>query len=51
MPRYHARDYRDIDGGPLFDPNCHTRVQMIRYKAVGMPDFGIPVAIGPLVDA
>ncbi|ESQ88691.1 glycoside hydrolase family 43 protein [Asticcacaulis benevestitus] len=45
---YHARDYRDIQGDPLFDPNRHTRVQFIRYKADGVPDFGMPVAIGPL---
>lgn len=46
---YHGRDYRDIDGEPLFDPNRHTRVQPIRYRADGTPDFGEPVKNGPLV--
>ena len=45
---YHARDYRDIKGDPLFDPNRHTRVQPISYRADGTPDFGVPVANGPL---
>jgi GH43 family beta-xylosidase len=48
---YHARDYKEIQGDPLFDPNRHTRVQPIRYTADGVPDFGLPVAIGPLPDA
>ena len=41
---YHARDYRDIEGEPLLDPNRHTRVQAISWKQDGMPDFGIPGA-------
>ena len=45
---YHARDYREIKGDPLFDPNRHTRVQPIRYRADGTPDFGVPVRNGPL---
>ncbi|WP_188055976.1 family 43 glycosylhydrolase [Sphingosinithalassobacter sp. CS137] len=45
---YHARDYREIDGNPLFDPNRHARVQPIHYRADGTPDFGKPVANGPL---
>lgn len=46
---YHARDYEAIKGDPLFDPNRHTRIQPIRYRADGVPDFGVPVANGPLV--
>jgi GH43 family beta-xylosidase len=46
---YHARDYEAIKGDPLFDPNRHTRIQPIRYRADGVPDFGAPVANGPLV--
>jgi GH43 family beta-xylosidase len=46
MLAYHARDYKDIRGDPLFDPNRHTRVQPIRYTADGVPDFGEPVANG-----
>ncbi len=45
---YHARDYRDIKGDPLFDPNRHTRIQPIDYTADGVPDFGEPVANGLL---
>lgn len=39
---YHARSYRDIPGDPLHDPNRHTRVQLLRWKADGSPDFGVP---------
>lgn len=45
---YHGRDYRDIKGDPLFDPNRHTRVQRLYYRADGTPDFGVPVGNGPL---
>ncbi|QOY96077.1 glycoside hydrolase family 43 protein [Massilia sp. UMI-21] len=41
---YHARNYRDIVGEPLRDPNRHTRAQAIRWRADGMPEFGEPVA-------
>ncbi len=44
---YHARDYRDIVGDPLNDPNRHTRAQRIRWRVDGTPDFGVPVADGP----
>ena len=40
---YHARSYRDIPGDPLHDPNRHTRVQPITWRADGTPDFGVPV--------
>ena len=40
---YHARSYRDIEGDPLRDPNRHTRVQELGWKADGTPDFGVPV--------
>lgn len=45
---YHARDYQRIAGDPLFDPNRHTRVQPIRYRPDGAPDFGEPAANGPI---
>ena len=45
---YHARDYDKIVGDPLFDPNRHTRIQPIRYRPDGTPDFGEPRANGPL---
>ena len=44
---YHDRNYRDISGDPLNDPNRRTRVQKVYYKADGSPDFGIPVPDGP----
>jgi GH43 family beta-xylosidase len=43
---YHARNYRDIAGDPLHDPNRHTRIQRIAWRDDGMPDFGAPVADG-----
>lgn len=44
---YHARNYRDIVGDPLRDPNRHTRAQPITWRPDGTPDFGIPVADKP----
>ncbi|MDG9694330.1 family 43 glycosylhydrolase [Streptomyces mutabilis] len=41
---YHARQYEEIDGDPLNDPNRHTRIQKLGWKADGTPDFGVPVA-------
>ena len=41
---YHARNYRDIVGDSLHDPNRATRAQTIRWRADGTPDFGSPVA-------
>ncbi|MER5646310.1 family 43 glycosylhydrolase [Streptosporangium sp. NPDC002524] len=43
---YHDRNYRDITGDPLNDPNRRTRVQKIYWRADGTPDFGIPVPDG-----
>lgn len=40
---YHARNYKEIVGDPLYDPNRHTRVQRFDWKEDGTPDFGIPV--------
>lgn len=45
---YHARSYERIAGHPLYDPNRHTRVQPIAYTPDGVPEFGRPVAAGPL---
>lgn len=41
---YHARNYRDIKGDSLKDPNRHTRAQAIRWRLDGTPDFGVPAA-------
>ncbi|MEJ3746152.1 family 43 glycosylhydrolase [Actinomycetes bacterium KLBMP 9797] len=47
---YHARDYRDITGDPLYDPNRHTRVQRLYWHGDGTPLFGVPVGKGgPIV--
>ena len=43
---FHARDYRDIVGDPLFDPNRHTRVQKLYWNEDGTPAFGVPVGKG-----
>lgn len=39
---FHARNYRDIVGDPLKDPNRQTRVQRIAWRVDGAPDFGTP---------
>lgn len=39
---YHARSYREVVGDPLKDPNRHTRVQEVRWRADGTPDFDVP---------
>jgi GH43 family beta-xylosidase len=44
---YHARNYKEIVGDPLFDPNRHTRAQPIRWRPDGTPDFGVPAPDGP----
>ncbi|MEU2586400.1 family 43 glycosylhydrolase [Streptomyces avermitilis] len=43
---YHDRNYKDISGDPLNDPNRRTRLQKIYWDADGTPNFGIPVADG-----
>ncbi|MHB0777060.1 glycoside hydrolase family 43 protein [Halomonas sp. WWR20] len=39
---YHARTYREIQGDPLWDPNRHTFIKPITWRADGFPDFGEP---------
>ncbi|MFD1150900.1 family 43 glycosylhydrolase [Saccharothrix hoggarensis] len=43
---YHDRNYRDITGDPLRDPNRRTRVQKLYWNADGTPNLGIPVPDG-----
>ena len=38
---YHCRNYTEIKGDPLFDPNRHARVGVVRWTEHG-PDFGVP---------
>jgi len=40
---YHARNYKEIKGDPLNDPNRHTRAQVIHWNADGTPNFMPPV--------
>ncbi len=44
---YHARDYKEIEGDPLRNPDRHTRVQVLRWQEDGRPDFGEPGARRP----
>lgn len=44
---YHARNYTEIEGDPLYDPNRHTRLKIINWDNEGMPIFGIPPADHP----
>ncbi len=37
---YHARDYKEIEGEPLNDPNRHTRARVLGWTDDGMPFFG-----------
>lgn len=39
---YHARNYTELKGDPLSDPNRHTRVEVIKWNEDGTPDFGVP---------
>lgn len=40
---YHARNYKEIEGDPLYDPNRHTRAQVFHWDEDGFPVFGEPV--------
>ncbi|MEK5645024.1 alpha-N-arabinofuranosidase [Paenibacillus rhizosphaerae] len=43
---YHARNYKEIIGDPLYDPNRHTRMQVFGWNEDGTPNFGVPVKDG-----
>lgn len=36
---YHSRDYRDLKGTPLTDPNRHARARVLHWTPDGFPDF------------
>ncbi len=40
---YHCRDYTEIKGDPLYDPNRHTKVQSFTWNDDGTPNFGKPL--------
>ncbi len=37
---YHARDYLELQGTPLTDPNRHTYIRRLEWNSEGFPDFG-----------
>ncbi len=39
---YHARNYTEIEGDPLWDPNRHTCIQTFTWNEEGFPVFGSP---------
>lgn len=41
---YHARNYTEIEGDPLYDPNRHARIKTISWDEQDMPIFGEPPA-------
>lgn len=36
---YHARQYDEIEGNPLYDPNRHAMLLQVRYGEDGIPEF------------
>ncbi len=34
---YHARNYTEIEGDPLYDPNRHTRLKLVSWREAGCP--------------
>ncbi len=46
---YHARNYRDLEGDPLHNPDRHTRVQPLTWDSCGRPRWGAPLPDGPVV--
>lgn len=46
---YHSRNYKNITGDPLYDPNRHMRAQRLTWNADGTPNFGVPVQDGVTV--
>jgi len=39
---YHARNYTELKGDPLSDPNRHARIEVIEWNEDGTPNFGVP---------
>lgn len=39
---YHCRNYKEIEGDPLYDPNRHARALAFDYDKNGFPVFGKP---------
>ena len=45
---YHAKLHGNPGGDPLYDPNRHARLKLVRWDENGMPDFGVPPAVSEL---
>ncbi len=43
---YHARNYEEIEGEPLYNPDRATRAIVLNWNEDGTPQFGIPPAEG-----
>ena len=39
---YHSRNYTELKGDPLTDPNRHARIEIIKWNEDGTPNFGVP---------
>lgn len=39
---YHSRNYTELKGDPLSDPNRHARIEEIKWNEDGTPNFGKP---------
>ena len=39
---YHSRNYTELKGDPLTDPNRHSRIEVIKWNEDGTPNFGVP---------
>ncbi|AWB69144.1 alpha-N-arabinofuranosidase (plasmid) [Saccharobesus litoralis] len=46
---FHARNYTEIEGDPLWNPDRHTFVKKITWNAQGEPVFGTPADLEDLV--
>ena len=39
---YHSRNYTELKGDALSDPNRHARIEIIKWNEDGTPNFGVP---------
>ncbi len=46
---YHSRNYRKIEGEPLYNPDRATRAHVLRWAPDGSPVFDVPPADGPVI--
>ncbi|KMT64243.1 family 43 glycosylhydrolase [Catenovulum maritimum] len=48
---YHARNYTEIEGDPLWNPDRHTFVKKLNWDQQGNPVFGTPADIQDIISA